>query len=452
MANSSKNLKTNTFNQKPCKTGLLFLHMKKLLFISLFTLAGQNCYTQTDLNYYVSSAKEHSVLINDNNNLSKAALFEAERLKAMYTKPQIGITASYLFSPIINLDNNQSRFEANSSGADKYYGYDFAASNGGQYQALLNFSQPLLYGQKLKIVSEQMNVTSQINQNNAKLSAHDIEKVVTDQYILCLQDIKQINYSQSMINLLSEQGELIRKLVESSIYKQSDLTLLNIESRNFLLQLSTFKSTFKRDLMDLNILCGINDTSLKTLQAIDLNIASPVSNSLFMEKYRLDSLNLIAAKNNFELKYRPQLFAVANTGLNAVYAPTIPNRFGFNAGFSFTYNFYDGKQKGINKNKTDVLLKSVSFSEDNFSVQNGIRKTKALNEIQSTIDRIIITEQQLQDYEILLNLYKKEILTGQLSIINYVTTLKNMATIQRDNTILFSQKQLLINTYNYWNW
>ncbi len=426
--------------------------MKKLLFISLFILAEKNCYSQTNLDYYISSAKANSPLINDNNNLSKASQLEAERLKAFYTKPQIGITASYLFSPIINLDNNQRKFEANSPGAGTYYGYDFAAANGGQYQALLNFTQPLFYSQKLKIVTQQVNLTSQISQNNAKISAHDIEKVVTDQYILCLQDSKQIEYAQSMINLLHEQKDLVRKLVESSIYKQSDLTLLNIESRNFQLQLSTFTSIYKRDLMDLNILCGINDTTYKTLQGIELNISTVVSNSLFLEKYRLDSLNLVAARNNFELKYRPQLFAVANTGLNAVYAPTIPYRFGVNAGFTFTYSLYDGKQKNINSNKTDVLLKSVLFYEDNFSVQNNIRKTKALNEIQSASDRMIITEQQLKDYEILLNLYKKEILTGQLSIINYITTLKNMATIQRDNAILFSQKQLLINTYNYWNW
>lgn len=426
--------------------------MKEIVFIALFVLTVKQSVCQTNLEYYISSAKANSPLIFDNNTLSKAALLEADRIKAFYTKPQIGITASYLFSPIINLDNNQRRFEANSAGAEKYFGYDFAAANGGQYQALLNVSQPLLYGQKLRVATEQASLASMVSQNNAKLSAHDIDKVVTDQYILCLLDSKQMDYAQSMVDLLSEQKDIVRKLVESSIYKKSDLSLLNIESRNFQIQFSTYKSTFMKDFMDLNIICGISDTTLKTLQEIILDITPLVKRSLFLEKYRLDSMNLVAVMNSFELKYKPQLFAIANTGLNAVYAPTIPSRFGINAGFSFTYNFFDGHQKEINRNKTSLMLQSVSIYENSFSLQNGMRKSKVLNEIQSVVERMTQTEQQLAEYEILLDLYKKEILTGQLSIINYITTLKNMATIQRDFSILASQSQLLSNTYNYWNW
>lgn len=426
--------------------------MKKVLFICLFVWAVQFSYAQTNLDYYLTIAKANSPLINDNNNLSKVAKLEAERLKAFYTRPQIGITASYLFSPIINLDNAQAKFEANTSGANKYIGYDMAAANGGQYQALLNFSQPLFNGHKLEIATQQANVAADINQNNAKITEHDIEKVVTDQYILCLQDSKQIDFANSMINLISEQIDIVKKLVESSIYKQSDLLLLSIENKNLIMQLSTFKSTFKRDLMDLNILCGISDTTLKTLQTLNLIVLPTVVNSSYIEKYRLDSLNIEASKNTFELKYKPQLTAIANTGLNAVYAPTIPNRFGLNAGFNFTYNFYDGGQKKINRNKTDTLLQSVLFYKDKFTLQNEMRKIKLFNEIQSINERIIISEDQLKDYETLLNLYKNEILSGQLSIINYITILKNMTTVQRDNLLLLSQKQLLINAYNYWNW
>jgi hypothetical protein len=418
----------------------------------MIILNNQFLFGQTDLNYFISTAIQNSPLINDNQNQSKVNQLEAERLKAFYTKPQIGVTANYIFSPIINLDNNQSKFEANSSGADKYFGYDFAAANGGQYQALLNLTQPLFNTQKLKIANEQISVTTQINQNNVKLSGHDIEKIVTDQYILCLQDIKQNNYANSMLDILAEQKDLIKKLVESSIYKQSDLSLLNIEYQNFLFQQTSYKANYKRDVMDLKILCGIRDTSYVVLNDLDLKLTTNTENSFFTEKYRLDSLNLMTSKNIFELKYKPQLNLIANTGLNAVYAPTIPNRFGFNAGFSFAYNFFDGRQKNINRSKTDILLKSVSFYKENFFTQNAMRKTKILNEIQSYTIRISIAEQQLKEYNNLLNLYKKEILIGQLSVITYVTVLKSMASTQRDNTLLSSQKQSLINAFNYWNW
>lgn len=423
---------------------------KALFYIAL--LIAEVGFSQTDLNYYINAAKQNSPLIVDNQNQSKANQLEAERLKAFYTRPQIGITATYLFSPIINLDNNTSKFDVNSSGANRYLGYDFAASNGGTYQALVNVTQPLFNSERYKIYSDQLNVATQINQNNVKLTEHDIEKVITDQFILCIQDSKQADYADAMMKLLEEQKTLIQRLVESSIYKQSDLTLLNIEYQNFLGQLTTFKANYKRDLMDLNVLSGINDTTLVKLTAIDLQIKENLSSSSFFEKYRLDSLNLVATQKAFELKYKPQLNAFANTGLNAVYAPTIPNRFGLSAGFSFTYNLFDGGQKNITRSKTDLLLKSVSSYRENFNKQNSVRKTKTLNELQSYSSRISIAEQQLKEYQSLLSSYRKEILSGQLSIINYITTLKNMAALQRDYALLFSQQQSLINTYNYWNW
>jgi outer membrane protein TolC len=425
---------------------------KRVLFLSF--LLGFSIHTQAQhtLQDYINSAKQNSPLINDNKNQNKANQLEVEHLKAFYTKPQIGITANYLFSPIISTDNNNTSFQPNPEGATNYYGYDLAYSNGGQYQAMLNITQPLFNGQRYKTASEQLNVTSQINQNNSKLTEHDIEKIVTDQYILCLQDNKQTAYAEAMIKLLADQKDVLKKLVESSIYKQSDLTLLSIEHQNFLGQLTTFKANYRRDLMDLNILCGINDTALVQLESSNLTLNSTVSNSMFLEKYHLDSLNLIAQQKAFELKYKPQLNLFANTGLNAVYAPTIPNRFGISAGLSFTYNLFDGNRKAIYQNKTQVLEQSVSLHKTNFITQNTVRKLKILTELQSYTDRITIAEQQIKDYDLLLNSYKKEILLGQLSIINYTMVLKNMATVKRDYTLLFSQQQSLINAYNYWNW
>lgn len=425
--------------------------MKPIILI-VFSLLSFVANAQNNLPYYISAAKQNSPLINDNKNQSKANLLEVERLKALYTKPQIGLTANYLFSPIISTDNNKTSFEPYSNGATNYYGYDLGASNGGQYQALIGITQPLFNGKRYKTVSEQLNLTSQINLNNSKLTEHDIEKIVTDQYILCLQDNNQTAYATAMVKLLADQKDILKKLVESSIYKQSDLTLLNIEHQNILAQLTTFRANYRRDLMDLNILCGINDTALVQLQNSDLALNSTVSNSMFLEKYHLDSLNLIAQQKAFELKYKPQLNLFANTGLNAVYAPTIPNRFGISAGLSFSYYFFDGNQKSINRNKTQVLEKSISFYKDNFITQNTVRKSKILTELQSYTGRISISEQQLKDYDLLLNSYKKEILSGQLSIINYTMVLKNMALVQRDYTLLFSQQQSLINAFNYWNW
>ncbi len=427
--------------------------MRRSLFNILVPLFLQGYINaQTDLSYFISHAKENSPLIRDNKNQGEANDIELERLKALYTKPQVTFNAGVAVAPILNQDNGKTRFQVSPGDAVNYSGYDIAASNGGIYQGMININQPLFNGGKLKLASEQVTVANQINQNVVRLSEHDIEKIVGDQYILCLQDLKQTSYIEQLTQLISEQKLVVNKLVESGLLKQSDLLLVSIEQQAQLNMLVFFKSTYRKDLMDLNILCGINDTSLVVLNDLELKLNPLVNQSAFTEKFRLDSLNLLAVQKNFELKYKPQLNAFANAGLNGVYVPTLPNRFGLSAGLNFSVYLYDGKQRSLNKRKTDLLIKSTQSYKSNFVTQNTIRKTRLLSEIASLNERIAISSNQLKDYKQLLEYYKKEVITGQQSVTTYMTTIKNLAILQRDYVLMQTNKELLINTYNYWNW
>ena len=174
--------------------------------------------------------------------------------------------------------------------------------------------------------------------------------------------------------------------------------------------------------------------------------------SRFAEKYRLDSLNLVATQKVFELKYKPVVGAFANTGLNAVYAPTIPNRLGLSAGVNFTMNLNDGKQRNITQQRTAVLMRSTSLYKNFFYNQNSVRKNRILTELKSIDERLTLTEDQLTEYRKLLEFYKQELSRGQISVINYISILKSMTITQRDFVLLQTNKELLINLYNYWNW
>ena len=422
------------------------------LFLFFFCLLRIDVSAQNDLTFYINQAKINSPLIQDNKNQAAANAVELERLKALYTKPQITFNAGVSVAPIINRDNGKSQFQVSPSDATNYTGYDIAASNGGIYQGMVNVNQPLFNAGKLRMASEQISVASQINQNTIKLNEHDIEKIVGDQYILCLQDLKQTDYLSELTQLISEQKVVVNKLVESGLLKQSDLLLVTIEQQTQLNNLAMYKSIYRRDLMDLTILCGINDTTQVVISNLDLTLNSSTNQSGFTEKFRLDSLNLLASQKLFELKYKPQLNAFANTGLNGVYVPTLPNRFGFSGGLNFSVYIFDGKQKSLNKKKVDLLIKSTQSYKSNFITQNAMRKYKILNEITSLNERMVVSKNQLKDYKQLLEYYKKELITGQQSVTAYTTTVKNLAILQRDYVLMQSSKQLLINTYNYWNW
>lgn len=425
----------------------------KPLFLFCLLYSSTLIHAQRSLVDYIDSARQNSPLIKDNQNLSKVNQLEVERLKAQFTKPQVGINGNFLFAPILSTDNT-TRLALNSKGADKYYGYDLGATNGGQYQGLVTVTQPILNQERYKIYAEQANISSSINQNNIKLAVHDIEKLVTDQYILCLLDLQQSNYATEMMNLLEGQREIVKKLATNSLVKQSDFLLINIEYKNFENLFATNKANYRRDLMELNVLAGISDTTLVKIDTVVLSLRNNYVSvtSQYEERYRLDSLNLEAAQKVFEIRYKPQVNLFANSGLNAVNISTIPRRFGVGAGVSVVWNFYDGKQKEINRRKTKYLLQSVSSYKENFLIQNEGRKNKFITELNSYTERSALLQGQTNDYQQVINAYKKEILFGQQSVINFTNIIKSMAAVQRDFLLLQTNRLLLINAYNYWNW
>lgn len=426
----------------------------KSIFFGLFLLTTTSVvHAQRALQDYLTAAQQNSPLIKDNQNLSKVNQLEVERLRAQFTKPVIGLNANYNFSPIIATDNNTT-IELNSKGSQKYYGYDLGLTNGGLYQGLVTVTQPLFYSERYKAYEEQANIYSQVNQNNIKLAVHDIEKYVIDQYILCLLDLQQSKYAEDMMNLLRQQKVIVQKLVAAALLKQSDQNLVNIEYGNFENLLMLNRANYRRNLMDLNILAGINDTSLVLLDTVYLTPRTDISSfsSQYLQRFRLDSLNLTATQKVFETRYKPQVNVFANSGLNAANISTLPRRFGVGGGVSLIWNFYDGKQKDITRRKTNLLLQSVNSYRDNFLAINDVRKNKFLAELNSYNERGALLQQQLKEYQSVIDSYRRELLSGQQSVINMINTIRNMGIVQRDYSLLQTNQLLLINAYNYWNW
>lgn len=416
-------------------------------FCSLFAAA------QGNLQQYIDAAQKNSPLINDNLNQIKASEYDLQRLRAIYTGAQVDLNGNFLFAPVVATDNNKTTLELNSHGATKYYGFELAQTNGGIYQGLITYTQPLFNSARYNTAAEQIDIGRQINRQTIRLTEHDLAKLVTDQYILCLMDEKQMAFTDSMLVLVKQQLDLVKKLAASSLLKQSDVSLLNIEYENNLNILATFKASYHSKLMDLNILCGIKDTADRALPDLDLQLnIAPVAVSGYLEKFRLDSMNLVAAQNVFELKYKPTLNFYSNGGLNAAYVSTALNRFGFSAGLSLNFNLFDGRQRRSTREKTEILKQTVSFYKDNFSIQNEVRKHQFLTNLASYTERRDHLRQQAAEYAQLLTDYKKEILQGEISIINYVTVLKNMVLLKRDYFLAETNSLLLINGYNYWNW
>ncbi|MBO3272207.1 TolC family protein [Hymenobacter defluvii] len=428
-----------------------------LLVAGLLAHAGraQSPAPTRDLAYYLAQARQNSPLSADVHNQGQAAQLETERLRAFYTKATGTLVANYTAVPVLAHDNGRTVLRYSADNSARYVGYDVALSNGALYQGYAQLTQPLFARPRFEAYAQQAQGLALSLQSLARLSLHDLDKLVGDQYILCRQDLDQLDYVRELLGILDKQRLLVRKLVEASLLKQSDYLLLQIETESQQVLLNTYRTAYHRDLLDLNVLCGLGDTSEVALAPPDLPLrpAGPLPGlSGFTERYRLDSLNLAATQRVFELRYRPVVNAFATGGLNAVTLTDIPRRFGVSAGLSFSLYLFDGHQRQLSRDRTRVLLATTRAYQQNFATVNPVRQQRLRYELRQVEERQRLARQQLANYRQVLDSYKREAIAGQLSIVAYVQVLKNYALAARDLVLLENSRLLLINAYNYWTW
>jgi outer membrane protein TolC len=425
--------------------------MKPLIISILTLLSVISVAQQPNLNYFLELAKTNSPLINRTKNESIIADLDLKQVQSILSKPEINIESAVLFAPIISHDNNSNRFQFVSEGADKYSGYDLAATDGGQYLAVVSIKQSLFTGSKYQAYSDLTDISRRINENNITLTIHETDQLVTYQYLLCMKSKLEVENNSLILKELNEQLLIIKKLVESGIYKHTDLMLLQIEYKNYEVEHNTLLADYRNNFYDLNLLCGINDTTVMDIQDIDLELKSGnLSGSQFLASYMLDSLNILSSLSIEELKYKPEVGVFADAGLNAVYLPSF-NRIGFSTGITFKMNLFDGKQKEIMRNRAALNLNSIGFEKNNFITKNDINKNKTISNIKSIDERLKIIEGQSAEYKTLFDVYTRELSQGEVSALDYKYLLKDIAAKMHERLLLQMEKQFLINSYNYWN-
>ena len=373
-------------------------------------------------------------------------------MKALYTHSHLELNGEYLFVPVLVKDGGKTAFRWNAQDATDYYGYDLGESSG-HLHAGVTWTQPLLGNSSFKVAQEQSGINIEIARNRIRMEEKQLERMVTEQYLICLLDQTQTAFAASVDSLLRRQTGIVRRLAESGLAKQSDLHLLAIEQEaNEEIRISSLQS-YHTHLMDLNLLCGIRDTADIVLPYIAIEPAplSAYGRSLFTEQYRLDSLNAEASLHAFSLQYKPRLDLFVNGGMQTGSFSQWYRHFGWNAGLTFTWTFFDGKQKRWKEHQAELRQQSTRVYRDNAERQREMRLRQCLSELDKYDQREKVLKRQLAGYERVLSDYACEIEAGQLSVLDYLTVLRSKMQAERDGLLLRTNRQLVIAAYNYWN-
>lgn len=412
-----------------------------------FTLNAQTI----DLKYFIENALANSPLLKKQSNNNKIIDLDLKQFNAIYKSPKVSLNSNVLFAPIISKDGTTNKFQLTSSGSTNYIGYDLGASNGGQYQALVSVNKPLFSNKYYKAYKDKAEFSMMKIENTVKLTKTELIQIITHQYILCIQSKKQENNTLKTIQIIKDQVAQMKALVKSGIYKLVDLKLLEIELKNVQLDNARFQTDYITNFNTLNLISGIKDTTVYKLKDIDIKLNNPLKKaSLFTTQFKIDSLTVKADQKINELAYLPKFNAFADAGLNATYTPSL-NRLGFSLGVSLNWNLFDGHQKQLKKKQSQLLIENISTDKKYFENQNKIRKNNLLSQINSLDKQLLLINNQLDEYQKLLQMYKVEIKNSLITVLELKTLIQDISAKTQEKTNALLAKEILINAYNYWN-
>ncbi len=425
--------------------------MKKLLLVLFcivitITISAQ----QRTLSYYQSVARTNSPEIKENINLQKFNLFQSDIIKAQFQKPQVNLTADYLFAPFFF--NNGKLISITSNPSSKAIGYDAALTDGGLYAAQINITKSLFNRKAINALLEKNLLENNSLQLNQTQMQHDLERSVNEQYISVYQLQLQKEYLIGTIKILSDRLAIMEALVKKNLMKPSDYLALEVELTAKQFELKQLYSSTISAIAQLNNLCGITDTTVYNFTSPKIEQSTLIDKFSFQDKFRNDSLNIVAQQAVSNAKYNPQVDVFANTGLNSTNASTIPRNFGITAGFHLNIPIYDGRQRKITESQSKILLDNNQIYRNSYTIKVRNVLEMLTKQIVATKELLAILEMQMSKQKSLLNSAEGELAQGQISIMDYIIALQEYSLTIQSKAQTESNLWLLINQYNYLNW
>lgn len=419
---------------------------QKILF--LLACLSNFIFAQYNLNYFIVKALNNSPVIKDYGNLFLINNLQKKLDYAQNSAFQVYLSSNLLFSPYFN--NNGVLFTPNPD--PNAIGYDAAVTNGGLYSAQINFEKNIFNGSLLNALNEQHLAESKRYENKTIEEKHKLEKQVTDQYLSTLQYLQLYDLSKSIKGNLDSQLKITGDLVAKGYAKATDYLQLKIEMKTQSIDMEKTWQDYKSGLTQLYSLCGIKDTQTVMIDTTNLSLVKQGEYSNFLTQYKLDSLNAAAQQNVFETKYLPQVNLFFNAGLNAVELNGIGRKFGISAGINFALPILDGNQRSITRQQTQLSEETLSDYKNYLAKSISMQRIDAESRIASLKKNLDELNIQLVDYKKLINLSENQLQQGNLSMIEYLTILRNYIDMQKNKITTEINYQLEISNYNYWNW
>ena len=402
-----------------------------ILILSALTLVAHN--QSRNLEYYLKEGFQNSPLLNDYRNQISSAGEDSLLIRAT-KKPLVEAKSQLLYSP----------FYHNS-------GYDEVITDGGNYSALLGVTQNIFNKRELNNKYEAVALLKQSVNNAVRISSNELNKIITNQYLTAFSGYSDLQFNKSFLKLLQKEDEIVKQLVTNGVGKQTDYLSLLVERQSQEILVRQIQNQYRKDLMLLNQLCGLNDSVLYELSEPQLAIrgTSDIKRVPSFIQYKIDSIKIENARMAIDIRYKPKVNWFADAGILTSNPWNFYKHFGYSAGIGLTIPVYDGKQRSIEKQKLSYDENSRKGYENAYrnqyyqQIQQLGDELKSLNETSSNM------ENQLKTADQLVKALKNQLEAGIIQMTEYINAVKSFRTVSRNLNMANIQKIQLINEMNF---
>ena len=210
---------------------------------------------------------------------------------------------------------------------------------------------------------------------------------------------------------------------------------------------------YQNNFSTLNYICGLSDTAYTILPAPQLltDGLPPLEQTVFFQQYQLDSLKIKNTDQQIDFNYQPKINVYADGGYYSSFLITPYKNFGLSAGISLVVPIYDGNQKKMLHQKNTIAEQNRQNYLNFFSKQYK-------QQIAQLQQQLVLAEQLIQQATIqtkyaegLIKAQRKQLVTGDVTITEYIIAIGNYLNAKNIITQNTINKLQLINQINYWN-
>ncbi|WP_018614398.1 TolC family protein [Segetibacter koreensis] len=409
--------------------------MKYFLTVSII-LISCSCFGQSHtLEFFIGQARDNSPLIKDFNNQILSNRLDSLILRASL-KTQVNFISSNSYAPVV-----------------KGFGYDGAITNGANISAVVQANRNFLTQNNVATQLAAIRLQSQSLSDTIHISEQDIKRAVTDQYITAYSDLVIMDFNQEIYNLLKKEEEVLKKLTQSSVYKQADYLAFytTLQQQQFLYLQAQIQ--YNTDYLTLNYLAGIVDTTVERIQSPALNDSTQFDfyHSVFYQRFATDSMRLANEKAIINYEYKPRIGAYTDAGYISTLTANPYRNFGFSFGLSLTVPIYDAHQRKYRLSQVD-LRERTRVNNKLFFLNQYKQQIAQLNQQLHASDLLVKTiNEQIKYVKTLISANAKLLETGDIKISDYVLAITNYINARNILNQNYINRLRIVNQINYWN-